>query len=126
MPLIPIAQLTTVFCCFRVPGYHAWKGAPAKHAYLAHPHRHEFHVELHVKVEHDDRDVEFILLKTHAIEDFKKIGVWDPKWNMINFGNRSCEMLANELCRLMSLRKYKVFAISVSEDGENGATVQYE
>lgn len=116
--------LTTVFCRFRVAGLHNWEGAPTEHAYLALVHRHEFHVELHVKVDHDDRDVEFILMKTHAIEDFRKIGQWNYDFKMLDFGSRSCEMMAVELAHLMSLRKYTVFAISVSEDGENGATIQ--
>lgn len=70
---------------------------------------------MEVEVYHDDRELEFILLK-RELE-----GLFDDKVMEIDF--KSCEMLADELLEYMK-EKYgskRFMIIDVSEDGENGA-----
>lgn len=103
---------TRVFCRTRFEGFHRWPEAPEEVGFLRSLHRHEFHVEVTVDVDHDDRDVEFILLKRQtdqAIERLKHTN--DTKsW--------SCERWAQRL-----LHKLNASRVVVSEDGENGAVV---
>lgn len=52
-----------VYCKTRWEDFHCWPDAPEDVKFLRTLHRHEFHMELSVDVNGDDRDVEFILLK---------------------------------------------------------------
>lgn len=81
-------------------------------AYLANEHRHIFHITAYVEVNHEDRDVEFIVLK-HQIQNFLQERYPDAK-----LGSTSCETLATILITYFSLSK-----CIVSEDGENGVEV---
>lgn len=44
-------------------GFHRWDSAPEEVAFLRDLHRHIFNVKVTVEVSHNDRDVEFFLLK---------------------------------------------------------------
>jgi hypothetical protein len=117
--------MTTVFCTFQVPGFHNWEGAPDEFAYLRSVHRHMFHVCVSTKVLHNDRDIEFIWMKAVATSEFSSLGTKSILG--IEFGGKSCEMLATELMqKLHNEEHWDVVSISVSEDGENGATVTFE
>jgi len=72
-----------------------------------------FHVKAYKKVTHDDRDVEFIMLK-HRIQEFMI-----ARWPDHNFGPMSCEMIAEKLMNVFELSQCEV-----SEDGENGAVLK--
>lgn len=100
-----------VFITTQFEATHNWPNCPFDEvAYLRDPHRHIFHIKAHKQVHHDDRDVEFIMLK-HAINDYL-IGVYPNR----QFGAKSCEMLAREL-----IDKFGLCRCEVSEDNENGA-----
>lgn len=105
-------------------GVHCYPNAPEEVAYLRNPHRHEFHVEAEIEVFHDDRELEFIMVK-HRIDEFFEIHS--------ELGSMSCEMIAmelrNHLWKLYPLPKGedtfsgtrgRKINIRVSEDGENG------
>jgi len=62
-----------------------------------------------VEVNHDDRDVEFILLK-------KKINKYIAEYPYKFSGTVSCEMMARAL-----MENFNASFVEVSEDGENGA-----
>ena len=102
-------------------GFHHWPAAPKEVAFLRSLHRHVFHVEVHVKVSHGDRDVEFFTLKNQVgslIEAyiFPEL-VKNPK--------QSCEMLAEEIwAAIENTYGHSVTKVVVSEDGENGATIE--
>lgn len=84
-------------------------------SFLAHPHRHIFHIRLKVSVDHNNRDIEFIQLKRWL----------ESQLTSDNFDFKSCEMLAEDII-LMTNQKYpKVHhvEVGVSEDGENGAVL---
>ena len=105
-------------------GIHYYAGAPSEVAYLRNPHRHIFVVKVEIDVYHDDRELEFIMMK-HTVERWLKErldgnGVWQ-------MGPMSCEQVATQLVDyLESIYCTNVdrdVIVSVLEDGENGATV---
>ena len=117
-----------VFCRFRQAGFHCWPQAPNEYAYLRDMHRHEFHVFVAVRVNHNDRDVEFIALKRKAENQFLLLqGIALDENVSPNFGNLSCEQLALHLGWALNRKhNYDVTVVQVSEDGENGAVVNFQ
>lgn len=110
-----------VYCTLQVEGLHHWPGCPFDEvAYLRDPHRHVFHIKAHTIVGHDDRDVEFIMLK-HEIARYLEEKYWNEELKLHLFGAMSCEMIARELMETLHLSR-----VEVSEDGENGAVLYYE
>lgn len=98
-------------------GVHCWPNAPEQVAFLRNPHRHMFHVSAIMETFHNDREVEFIMVK-HAIEDFLQ----DVEWPIAV----SCEMMAEDIGNFLQQRygDHRFVSVSVSEDNENGAIVQ--
>lgn len=104
-----------VFAKARFTAVHSWPACPHESvAYLRHPHRHEFHVEIRAEVQHNDRAVEFIMLK-HDLEVVIK------QWHNKDCRSTSCEQFAEEIALAF---KGNVTYVSVSEDGENGAIIE--
>ena len=107
-----------VFCTLQKEGTHNWPGCPYDEvSYLKVPHRHVFHIKAYKRVNHSDRDVEFIMLK-HQIDDYLHDHYYKKKLKLCVFGSKSCEMIAQELIDFFELSRCEV-----SEDGENGAIV---
>jgi hypothetical protein len=101
----------------RFEAIHSWPECPHEDvAFLRHPHRHEFHVEMKVPVHHDDRDVEFIMAKRDLEACIKQ------NWQGQDLGRMSCEQMAERLLMFFSAAS----SCSVFEDGENGAEVYRE
>jgi 6-pyruvoyl-tetrahydropterin synthase len=91
---------------------HQWEECPISEVdFLRQPHRHIFHVTVKFKVGHNNRELEFIVMK-HKLEDIL------AKYNRRFIGNKSCEMLAEEI-----MLKLDADFVSVYEDDENGAEV---
>jgi hypothetical protein len=114
---------TEVFCTLQVEGTHSWPICPfSEVAYLRDDHRHVFHIKAWKSVTHSDRDVEFIMLKhqiTKYLHDKYYVGEYNlTNFNVLNFGRKSCEMIAQELIQAFDLSRCEV-----SEDNENGAIV---
>lgn len=108
-----IDTVTTVYCTVQFEGIHHWPGCPFEAVrYLRDPHRHIFHIKAHKRVYHDDRDVEFIMLK-HEIQQYLA-----ATYSGGIMGAKSCEMLAREL-----MERFDLIQVDVSEDNENGAIV---
>lgn len=111
---------TTIWVEFTQVGFHHWPDAPTARAYLRNPHRHLFHVEVSTTVEHDDRDIEFHDLRDESITLLRGIAVGKG----FDFGSQSCETIARRL-GLRLIDRYRLpFTITVSEDGECGATIE--
>lgn len=112
----------TVWVTFQKEGIHRYPDAeniPGVE-FLAFPHRHIFHFRVELRVFHEDRDIEFILLKRELESLFAE--------RTLQIDYKSCEMLANDVVDyLLACDKYKDrdIAVTVSEDEENGATVTY-
>lgn len=109
-----INTITTVYCTVLFEAIHNWPDCPFEEvAYLRTPHRHVFHIKAYKRVFHDDRDVEFIMLK-HQIENYLS-----TVYSTHEFGAKSCEMLGREL-----MEQFDLYKVEVNEDGENGAIVE--
>lgn len=94
-------------------GLHNWPEAPEQVAFLRDPHRHIFKVRIRVSVTHDDRELEFFILRSRAREFYPKT---------YNIGRQSCEQMANKILNgLKSIYKVRTYEVEVSEDGENSA-----
>lgn len=98
----------------QVEGIHRWEGCDIPEvSFLKNNHRHIFYIEAKKKVSHLDRDIEIICLKRAMLTFLHR------NYNMcIDFGNKSCEMIANEL-----MKEFALSSCSVLEDNENGAEV---
>ena len=76
-----------------------------------------------IEVFHDDRDIEFIQFKRWL----ERLYSADQSSGVLVLDYKSCEMICDELAETIN-KKYpnRRMEITVSEDGENGATIQYE
>lgn len=89
-------------------------------SFLASPHRHIFHFTIAIEVFHNDRDVEFIQFK-RWIE-----GMYSSDKGVLSLDYKSCEMISDDLYEVIASRfPGRDIEITVSEDGENGATIRY-
>jgi hypothetical protein len=105
---------TEITVRFAFEGWHNWPEAPEHRAYLRSEHRHLFHVEVAVSVEHHDREVEF-----HDLLDLCKKDCPGP-----SLGRHSCEDIAQQFIALVSATyPGRAYRVSVWEDNEVGATV---
>lgn len=88
-------------------------------SFLGYIHRHIFHFTVAIEVFHDDRDIEFIQFK-RWLEGLYADGT-------LQLDYKSCEMICDDLAETIN-NKYpnRKIEITVSEDGENGATIEYE
>ena len=102
-------------------GLHRYKEAPEEVSYLRDFHRHIFKVVLQIEVEHNERDIEFIMLK-HELEKC----IASSKHTLQGFDD-SCETIAENIIQFIQ-KKYGMnrdLVCIVSEDGENGAILEY-
>lgn len=112
-----------IWVTFRREGIHKYPAALteaslADVSFLGYPHRHMFHFRVAISVEHNDRDIEFILFK-RWLESLYGDGTLE-----LDF--KSCEMIAEALYEQIHARyPGRAVEITVSEDGENGATLSW-
>ena len=86
-------------------------------SFLGTPHRHIFHFNVAIQVFHNDRDIEFIQFK-RWLENLYR--------GTLELNHKSCEMISDDLYLTISNRyPDRDIHITVSEDGENGATIYY-
>lgn len=94
---------------------HCWSSCPIEEvSFLRYPHRHIFHVQVKAPVQHNDRDIEFIVLKRQLN------GFIREAWEGRHLDTMSCEAMAELLLTEFPELTY----IRVMEDGENGAEIQ--
>jgi hypothetical protein len=117
-----------IFVTFQKEGIHKYPAAATDPtlatgdeydvSFLATPHRHIFHFKVAIEVFHNDRDIEFIQFK-RWLENLYKGGTLE-----LNY--KSCEMISDDLYEQIATRyPDRDIEITVSEDGENGATIYY-
>lgn len=118
----------TIWVTFRKEGIHCYPAAATDPnlntndeynvSFLSTPHRHIFHFNVAIEVFHNDRDIEFIQFK-RWLEKLYSQGTLELDY-------KSCEMLSDDLYNQISQRyPDRDITITVSEDGENGATIYY-
>lgn len=111
-----------IWVTFRREGIHQYPAAATEPllsdvSFLAHPHRHIFHFNVSIQVFHNDRDIEFIQFKRWLEALYS---------GTLELNNKSCEMISDELYHQIAYRyPDRDIEITVSEDGENGATIFY-
>ena len=111
---------TNVIVKLQVEGTHSFPKARElfpEVGFLADTHRHMFHITCKKRVNHDDRDVEFIMFKRDIL-DYLKHKYYNKEDRCHRFGPMSCEMIARELLEYFGLEYCSVF-----EDNENGAEI---
>jgi hypothetical protein len=87
-------------------------------SFLGYPHRHIFHFKVAIQVFHNDRDIEFIQFKRWLENSFRD--------GVMKLDHKSCEMISDDLYMYIANRyPDRDIEITVSEDGENGATIYY-
>ena len=99
---------------------HCYPNAPEEVAYLKSLHRHTFFIESIIQVFHEDRELEFYMVK-----DF--IDTLIPELRMVS-DNKSCENIGNIILTKLQ-EKYganRRIQVEVSEDGRNKAIVTEE
>jgi hypothetical protein len=117
-----------IWVTFQREGIHKYPGADTDPklatgdeydvSFLGYPHRHIFHFKVAIQVFHNDRDIEFIQFKRWLENSFKS--------GVMQLDYKSCEMISDELYHYIANRyPDRDIEITVSEDGENGATIYY-
>lgn len=109
------SELTTIIVRTQKEGIHCYPNAPTEVEFLKSPHRHVFHIEVEIQVFHDDRELEFIIVKRDL-----------DKWLNLNVDYKSCEMIAKDILNYIDSKwdaSSRYTRVDVFEDGENGARV---
>lgn len=114
-----------VIATFEVHGFHRWVKAPPTLGYLGEVHRHKFFFRVEALVGASDREVEFHELQRAARSFLFEQYSQDRKVGELEFGPKSCEMIAEDLFKDMA-KICSIEAIEVWEDGECGARVEKE
>ena len=88
-------------------------------SFLGYPHRHIFRFRVAITVTHNDRDIEFIQFKRWLEKLYAE--------KTLELDYKSCEMMSDDLFDKIA-EKYpnRSVKIEVSEDGENGALIEYD
>lgn len=111
--------MKTVTININVEGLHYWPDCNIKEVYyLKHSHRHTFNIAVTFKIEHNDRDVEFICAK-HKLKSFLDQEYYSDYYKLYYFGDRSCETIAENILECFK----EAIQCSVGEDNEFFATI---
>jgi len=112
-----------IWVTFQREGIHKYPAALedpklADVSFLGYPHRHIFHFKVTIGVFHNDRDIEFIQFK-RWLESLYGDGT-------LKLDYKSCEMMADDLyLKIADRYPNRKVIIDVSEDGENGCSIEY-
>lgn len=123
-----IAKQTTnakrwIWVTFEKEGVHCYPAALtapelADVSFLGYPHRHIFHFNVKIQVTHNDRDIEFIQFKRWCENLYSS--------STLDLNAKSCEMMADDLYNQIGMTyPGRDVIIEVSEDLENGCTIEY-
>lgn len=108
--------MTTIKVRWAQSGFHRWPEAPQRVEYLRHIHRHLFHFQVELGVDHQDREVEFHQLLGQC-QSMLELPLSEPT-------RFSCEdMAASILYRLTEIYPKRWAAVECWEDNECGARV---
>lgn len=94
---------------------HNYPDAPDEVSFLRHMHRHKFYVTVEIEVNHNDRDLEFFIVKKQL----------DKFINTLIITGDSCEGMADSILDMLT-NEYglnRFMEVSVFEDNENGAKI---
>lgn len=101
-------------------GIHFWPEAPEEVAFLRFPHRHVFHVAAICEVSHDDRELEFFIVRQAMDNVIAKFVPYHEKMPDLKLlGRESCESIALTFEAALRGRFNRPWGVTVQEDGEN-------
>lgn len=112
-----------IWVTFEKEGFHCYPEAATDPKlsdvkFLSHLHRHLFKFRVYIEVFSDNRDLEFFQFK-RFLES-----LYADKFLELDF--KSCEMIGNDLySKIISKYPGRGVIIEVSEDGENGARLEF-
>lgn len=98
--------------------FHCWPNAPDEVAFLRNMHRHKFGVQVTFPVTHNDRQLEFFIMKAHVNSVLSRYAGTET--------NMSCEQMAEAFVQRLREKDLPIVSCRVDEDGENWATVYAE
>lgn len=102
-----------------IAGVHFWASCDLDEvSYLQYRHRHMFKITAKKTVTDADRQIEIIMFK-NEITKWLNVMYYCEKRQCLDFGQMSCEMIAEKLVKVFQLDYCRVL-----EDGENGAEVE--
>lgn len=113
------ANMITIIVNTSFEGFHKYDNAPEEVSYLRNMHRHVFHVNVEMEVYHDNRELEFIMVK-HTIDEFiQEVFIGTQ-------GVQSCEQIGEKICKYLT-EQYgeRKIICTVLEDNENGGRTYY-
>jgi len=104
---------------FQKIGFHKYPDAPEEVSYLREKHRHIFFIEVWVEQKHNNRDIEYHILKKQCISE------WDMLFRKEDMESASCEKMATDLWYDLAqdFNYERQLKVSVFEDNENGAMI---
>ena len=113
----------------KIPGFHQWSDAPKKYEYLKNLHRHEFYIQVEIRVD-ENRGYEFIEMKSDFhIWLLQNLGDYTYKDSIYldeRIKKQSVEGLAEYIIKYITeTYNHKGVKVTVEEDHENGARVEY-
>lgn len=103
-----------IFVRTQFEGIHKYRDAPDEVEFLKYPHRHMFGVYIEMDVYHDDRELEFILVKRFV----------NTLLTNTDLQNLSCEQIGKAI-KVSLIDEYgdRNIKVVIDEDGENGAII---
>lgn len=101
--------------------FHAYENAPDEVAFLKNRHRHIFKWEALIEVFHDDRELEFFMVKW-ALE--QKVIPYIKLQSNVGSCEQQAERILEGLVNLYGAKRG--YWVEVSEDGENGGGVIWD
>lgn len=107
-----------IYITTKIEGFHKYENAPDEVWYLRNTHRHLFGVKATIEVYHEDRELEFIMIK-HQVDEMLKDILASSEDGV------SCETIAEELYKRLKWfhGTTRAIQIEVNEDGENGVVL---
>lgn len=99
---------------------HKYENAPDEVDYLRNPHRHTFYITSKIQTFHEDRELEFYMVKDFIHEQIPALfDALNEKMSCENIASFIVECLTQKYCT----EQFREMEISVSEDQQNEATV---
>jgi hypothetical protein len=97
-------------------GVHRWEDCPLNTvSFLRYVHHHDFTIVAECDVSHQDREVEFLMVRMEIIRAVNQL--W-PKIDdiIIDFGTDSCEHISERIEKRLAEKFHRSFKVSVYED----------
>ena len=95
---------------------HWWPSAPQEVGFLRNMHRHLFYVEVSCEVTHDDRELEFFMVKKVLDGIIRNQILLLPV-------SKSCEQMGLVIKKELKGKYDREFVVRIFEDNENGVEV---